>query len=131
MRNNADLQIVIDESEPSIRELLDCSVEELIPLLRDTGSDIYLPVNRILRPEPRARQQLSDLKPVASASWRDLRVVQLENGSIVVERGGDVLPQSKPALREIARDVGVDIMNAVGNPKNTRSLGSDIIKALS
>lgn len=86
------LQIVIDENEPSIRELLDCSVEDLISLLRDTGSDLYLPVNRILRPEPRARQKLSELKTIAAASWRDLRVMQLENGTILVEKGGDALP---------------------------------------
>lgn len=124
------LQIVIDENEPSIRELLDCSIEELMPLLRDTGRKLDLPVSRLIRSDSGERRDMTDLKEVASASWHDLRVVQLENATILVEKDGEVLPQAKPALREIARDVGVDILNSMGNPKNARTLGSDIIKAL-
>ena len=106
------LQIVLDENEPSIRELLDCTVAELQPMLKNTGRD------------------LSDLKVVLSASWEDYRVDQLENGSIQVLRNLQILPQSKPVLREIALSLGVDLLNTMGNPKNTRALGSDVIKAI-
>lgn len=125
------LQIVIDENEPSIREVLDSSVDELRPLLRDVNGSVYLPVNRVLRPEKPAVRQLEHLKELASVTWNSLTVAQLENGTILVREGGEALPQSKASLREIARNIGVDIVNSMGNPKNTRALGADIIKALS
>ena len=74
--------------------------------------------------------RLADLKVVSSATWADYTVVQLENGTIQVRVGPDLLAQAKPALREIAKSIGVDILNTMGNTKNTRSLGSDIIRAI-
>lgn len=123
------LQIVLDETEPSIRELLDCPADDLAPMLRPGSGDLY--VNKLLRVEDPVDQAIpKDLKEVASGVWKHLRVVQLENGTIVVWDGDAPLPQAKPALREIARDIGVDILNGMGNAKNTRTLGADIIKAL-
>lgn len=123
------LQIVLDETEPSIRELLDCSTDELASLLRPGSGDLY--VNKLLRIDEQPAQALpTDLKEVASGVWHHLRVAQLENGTIIVWDGDTPLPQSKPSLREIARDIGVDVLNGMGNAKNTRTLGADIIKAL-
>ena len=124
------LRIVIDENEPSIMEVLDRSVEELRPMLREVNGQVYLPVNRLLRPEKPTARQLENLKEVAVVTWKRLTVSQLENGTILVRDGEEILPQSKASLREIARDIGVDIVNSMGNPKNTRALGADIIKAL-
>ncbi|WP_285674959.1 hypothetical protein [Paralimibaculum aggregatum] len=31
----------------------------------------------------------------------------------------------------LTKDIGVDVLDANGNPKNTRSLGADILTALS
>ena len=59
-----------------------------------------------------------------------LRIVKLENGTILVKDGGATLPQALPVLRDIAREIGVDVLNSAGNQKNTRTLGSDVIKAL-
>ena len=124
------LRIVIDENEPSIMEVLDRSVEEVRPMLREVNGQVYLPVNRLLRPEKPTARQLENLKEVAVVTWKRLTVSQLENGTILVRDGEEILPQSKASLREIARDIGVDIVNSMGNPKNTRALGADIIKAL-
>ncbi|RJE80019.1 hypothetical protein [Paracoccus sp. JM45] len=124
------LQIVLDENEPSIREVLNCSTDELIPMLRDVNGSTYLPVNKILKPAERQSTPLEQMKEVASALWSSFQVTQLENGSIIVRDDGHLLPQAKPVLRDIARQIGVNPMNSMGNAKNTRSLGSDIIKAL-
>ena len=124
------LQIVLDENEPSIRELLDCTVAELQPMLKNSGTGPYLPTHLILQKENKTGRDLSALKVVLSASWEDYRVDQLENGSIQVLRNLQILPQSKPVLREIALSLGVDLLNTMGNPKNTRALGSDVIKAI-
>lgn len=123
------LQIVIDENEPSIRELLDCTVEELQPMLRTLAGSTYLPVHRILS-RKRTVRPLGDLKEVARVAWRAYYIAQLENGTIVVHENGEQLPMAKPALRGIAREVGVDPMNSTGTAKNTRRLGADIIAAL-
>jgi hypothetical protein len=124
------LQIVLDENEPSIRELLDCTVEELQPMLKYTSTGPYLPAHLILQKESEAVSTPSDLKVILSATWENYRIDQLENGSIQVLQDFQILPQAKPVLRNIARSLGVDILNAMGNPKNTRALGNDVIKAI-
>lgn len=124
------LQIVIEESEPSIREVLDCSIEELKPMLRDQGGQLYLPVNRVRSASDLTPADLTSLQEIASSTWKGLRIVKLENGTILVKDGGATLPQALPVLRDIAKDIGVDVLNSAGNQKNTRTLGSDIIKAL-
>lgn len=124
------LQILIEEGEPSIREALDCSVEELRPMLRDVGGQLYLPVNRIRASPEELPRNLAELQVVASANWRNLQIVRLENGTILVKDEGGTLPQALPVLRQVARDLNVDVLNPMGNPKNTRTLGADIIKSL-
>lgn len=124
------LQILIEEGEPSIREALDCSIEELRPMLRDVGGQLYLPVNRIRASPEELPRNLAELQVVASANWRNLQIVRLENGTILVKDEGGTLPQALPVLRQVARDLNVDVLNPMGNPKNTRALGADIIKSL-
>lgn len=120
------LRINLDEGEPSLEELMDLPIGEVLPQLRDIGTALYFPVPR----NPRPSADLSKLKETARATWQGYLVIQLENGMIIVERDGASVNPAKPVLREIARQHGVDIMNVMGNPKNTRSLGSDVIKAL-
>lgn len=124
------LQILIEENEPSIREALDCSVLELRPLLREVGGQLYLPANRMMGEAEASVPNLDNLQVVASTTWQNLQIIRLENGTILVKDGEAILPQALPVLRKIARDVNVASFNSMGNPKNTRTLGSDIIKAL-
>lgn len=125
------LQILIEENEPSIREALDCSIAELRHLLREVGGQLYLPVNRMRGDAEASVPNLKNLQIVASTTWQNLQIIRLENGTILVKDGEATLPQALPALRKIAREVNVDVLNPMGNPKNTRTLGSDIIKVLS
>lgn len=124
------LQIEFDENEPSIRELFHRPVADLAPILKINGTDCYLPTAALIRPASGQPVNLTELKVVASAVWKEHTIIQLENGTIQVLQAGEPLLQAKPTLRLIAREVGVDIMNSMENPKNTRSLGSDIIKAI-
>ncbi len=120
------LRINLDDGEPSLEELMDLPIAEVMPQLRDIGTALYFPVSR----SPRPPADLSKLKETAQATWQGYTISQLENGTIVVERDGAPINPAKPVLREIARQHGVDIMNTMGNSKNTRSLGSDVLKAL-
>lgn len=124
------LQIVLDENEPSIRELLDCTIPELLPKLRTSGGGYQLPTSPLIWPVSAPAVILADLKVVSSATWAEYTIQQLENGTIHVRAASGLLAQAKPALREIAKEVGVEILNTMGNAKNTRTLGSDIIKAI-
>lgn len=118
------LRINLDEGEPSLEELMDLPIAEVLPQLRDIGTALYFPVSR----SPRPPADLSKLKETARAAWQGYLVIQLENGMIIVERDGASVNPAKPVLREIARQHGVDIMNVMGNPKNTRSLGHFLIE---
>ncbi|MHC5269681.1 hypothetical protein ACYSNO_10915 [Enterococcus sp. LJL98] len=56
---------------------------------------------------------------------------KLESGTINVYKTEYVgNRQNKKYLREIASNLGVDILNSRGNEKGTRQLGNDIIKAI-
>lgn len=54
----------------------------------------------------------------------------MENGSIEVERDGEILLPVKPVLRELAIQLNVGLLNSNGNALNTRQLGSQIIKSV-
>lgn len=108
------LQILIEEGEPSIREALDCSIEELRPMLRDVGGQLYLPVNRIRAATEALAKNQTDLQVVASANWRNLQIVRLENGTILVKDEGGTFPQALPLLRQTAHAINIDGANALG-----------------
>ncbi len=124
----------------SIEELLDCAAEDVRARGLSSAGKHVVPISArgvtVDAPEAAGRQVLAPealrkLKETGSARHGPHRIVQYENGSILVETDGVVAPITLPLLRSIAREVGVDVLNASGNKKNTRSMGADIIKALS
>lgn len=134
------LRLVVDEDTVSIEELVDCPAEEIKKLgagsdgtytypIAATGISAGNPGNS--GPSSRSVREIQNLKATGSAMFETHRVVQYENGTILVETNGVVEPVAKPILRKIAKQIGVDILNSAGNAKNTRSLGADIIKVLS
>jgi hypothetical protein len=75
----------------------------------------------------------SEVRPQAetrAANSGGYRVVELESGTIQVWSYGKLIEPTKPALRELARGVGVSLPGASGNECNTRALGSRILDAL-
>ncbi|UES53249.1 hypothetical protein GFK88_17025 [Roseibium aggregatum] len=134
------LRIVVDEDEVSIEEIMDCSASEI--RARGTNSSgkytVYINGPSIgggAAQDGADRRRLSvvelqKLKETGSATYGRYRIVQYENGTILVETEGSAQNVAKPILREIAKEVGVDILNTAGNMKNTRTLGADVIKAL-
>ena len=135
------LRLIVEDDTVSIEEILDCPADEIRQ--RGTSSDgsYTVPIKKWISDSDaqlansgRQRlpvERLRSLKETGSAFHQIHRIVQYENGSILVETNGQVQSMSKPILRQIAKDIGIDILNAAGNMKNTRSLGSDIIKTLS
>ncbi|WP_367715965.1 hypothetical protein AB2N04_17755 [Nitratireductor sp. GISD-1A_MAKvit] len=134
------LRLITDEDEVSIEEILDCSSENLPTHRVNKNGDytIYLGnISKVLeetKGEPRSSripiEQLRKLRETGSAVFEQYKITQFENGSVIVENSGSVEDVAKPILRYIAKNIGVDILNDAGNKKNTRSLGSDIIRSL-
>jgi hypothetical protein len=55
---------------------------------------------------------------------------QLTSGTIHVIHGGQRVEPAKPVLRRFAKKLGISLSNTRGNPRNTRQLGSELIKVL-
>ena len=120
------LRLLVEENEVSIEELLDCTSAEARTTMKvSQGKLIYTPWTQSRGPN------LSALRVIEQGAFHNILVKQLENGTSLVERNGQPENPAKPALREIAVEVGVDLLNSNGNPKNTRSLGADILTVLS
>lgn len=117
---------VDDEAGVSVETLLDSSAEQY---LKDFGSNPNGFVYRIASKRRQVRP-VESLTVVSEAQYKDLVVRQYENGTISVLVDGAVQPVAKPLLREIAAEIGVDLLNANSQPKNTRQLGADVIKNL-
>ena len=119
------LRLVVEENEVSIEELLDCTSADARNEMRVLQRKlVYTPINL-----SRGRN-FSDLRVTEQGKFRGILIKQLENGSILLECNGQPVNPAKPELREVAVEIGDDILNSNGNPKNTRSLGANILTVL-
>jgi hypothetical protein len=64
------------------------------------------------------------------AEFGPYTIRELESGSIEVRRDGNEVKPTKPALREIASKLKLELLNRNGNPLNTRQLGSLVINRI-
>lgn len=75
-------------------------------------------------------KDLSKIPIIKSVHFEQYKIMELENGTIEVEKNGASASPVKPVLREIASELGVNIFNDNGNPYNTRQLGTILIKVI-
>ena len=117
----------INTEEMQVETLLDTSVAEAKVLMNigPTGKST-IAVSKLLS-SPVQKRNLLKVKEVL---WQGYKIVELENGSIEVFCNEELVSPSKPYLREIAKKLGLSILNGNGNPLNTRQLGSLLIKEL-
>lgn len=117
----------VNTEEMQIEILLNAPIAEVISLMTsDGGAKQTLSLARLIK-KPTTR---ADIKSVDEIFYQDMIIRELENGSIEVERCGEVLLPVKPALRELATRLNIGLLNSNGNFLNTRQLGSQIIKNL-
>ena len=117
----------INTEEMQIETLLNVPVAEAISLMTQEGSGKRNISLRRLFKKPKLR---SDIKSIKEVCFQGYIIRELENGSIEVELDGIVLLPVKPALRELAIQLNVGLLNGNGNAFNTRQLGSQIIKSI-
>lgn len=82
------------------------------------------------RGSSRPRRPLSKLTVVETGEFENYKIKRYENDTIEVVLDGQIQSMAKPHLRNIARQIGVDIDYDVGKAKNTRLLGAHIIRKL-
>ncbi len=119
------LRINVDGDEVSIEEVFDGMTEEIIGKCKENGADLTYAI----KPRKKLRP-LDDLQITDEATVGNRRVVQFENGTIVVEVNGVRQSVTKPVLRDIGKELGISVLNENDNLKNTRQLGAEIIAAV-
>lgn len=110
--------------------MLDDTIDELRPNLNEDLGGFQLPISSLLSLFSGEHLDLKDLKIFGQASWQQYQVIQRESGTIWVRESVEYLRSEKAKLKEVARGLGVDLINFLGNAKNTRSSGADIIKVI-
>ncbi|WP_245962071.1 AAA family ATPase [Stutzerimonas urumqiensis] len=93
-------------------------------------------VNEEAFERPEAYRGITDAESVLQESAEEqveydgCTVKRLVSGSIQVWRAGKCEPVTKPALRELAAKLCVELVNAQGAPLTTRQLGARVIAAI-
>ncbi|KAA1160030.1 hypothetical protein EU511_10145 [Pseudoalteromonas distincta] len=117
----------INTDEMQVETLLDMPVEQARLLMSDavTGKSC-ITMSKLINPPVKPRTLLN----VKEAIWNNYKLVELENGTIEVFLNEELVTPSKPYLRDIAKELGISILNGNGNPFNTRQLGSLLLKTI-
>jgi len=114
----------INTEEMQIETLLDATTDEARKLFGENNTKISL--SKLIK-EPK---DLSSIPVVRTATYKEYEIIELENGTIQVFQSDENITPAKPILRDIASELNISILNAAGNPHNTRQLGSLIIKTI-
>ena len=116
--------VYVNVEEVSITIIYDELKDEAEKLMNDSGS---ISMSKILNKQ---KSNIRNMSILNSVNYKNYKIIRLENGEIqVFEKGVEITP-TKPILRLIAKEIGVDVNNSNSNKKNTRVLGWDIIKQL-
>lgn len=110
----------------SIEAIFDKPIDEATAFLTKFDGGYRYMVSRANR-VPKPLENLAELK---SVSFDGYEIVQYENGTIQVLKGGLPTITAKPHLRVIAEKLGFPTHRVNGDEKNTRQMGSGIIQLL-
>lgn len=116
MRINEELEIEV---------LFDAPVEEAKALMSN-GTIAYSKLTSTVK----YNTSLENIAVVNEVEYADYTLMEYENGSITVNKQGNMIIPAKPILRELATKLNVSIVNGNGNQHNTRTLGSLVINSV-
>ena len=117
----------VNEEEMEIQALFDGSVASAIALMKPGSGTKHSISLAALSPK---RKTPKEGKALRIVEWQSYRISELETGSIEVHENESVVTPAKPALRHIASELGLAIVNGSGNPYNTRQLGTLVVDAI-
>lgn len=125
--NHVDRVVVLrmNTAEMQIETLLDAPLDAALELMtNEKNGRRDLAISKLLKPKR------PNIALVKSVEFDGYTIRELENGTIEVEKSGQLVLPAIPVLRELAMRLNIPIVNGSGNALNTRSLGSYIIKSL-
>jgi hypothetical protein len=115
----------MNTEEMQIEILLDAPLAKALEMMSgEKNGRRDLTLSKLLKPK---RPAIASVKVV---EFEGYIIRELENGTIEVEKLGQLVLPAKPTLRELAMSLNIPIVNGNGNALNTRSLGSLIIKSI-
>lgn len=117
----------MNTEEMQIEVLLDAPIGEVLPLLSaGPAGKRSLALSKLVNKVAAVRAAA-----VASeVSFGPFVIRELESGAIELERSGIAMQPVKPALRELAVQLNLGLLNSRGNEFNTRQLGTQIIQSI-
>ncbi|MGX4685850.1 DUF6998 domain-containing protein [Vagococcus sp. JNUCC 83] len=120
--------VYVNVEDLEVQIIYDGLINEAKKLMIDTkdGRDKSISQSKVLK------NSTIEIRSIVmqETEYKNYTVQKLESGTIRVIREGNEVPIVKPVLREIAKEIGVDINNGNGNLKTTRVLGNDVIRQL-
>jgi hypothetical protein len=116
----------VNAEEFQIETLLDATVEDARKKMRPMNGKLCLPFSQVVD----IVALPSDIKVVRTAAYGGYQIDEIENGAIEVELNGEEQTPTLPALRKLAGKLNVSLLSDNGNKRNTRALGSAIIRAI-
>jgi hypothetical protein len=118
----------INTEEMQIETLLNETVDKTLELMNESNSTgkVSISLSKLIQ-SPKERSQISAIN---TESHEKYQIRELENGVIEVDKNGELQSPSRPVLSELASKFNISLLNNNGNPRNTRQLGSLIIKAI-
>lgn len=117
----------VNTEEMQVEILLDAPVAGALALMTPEGEGKrILSLSKLVKKtKPRI-----EIKTTSEVRFQDHVVRELESGTIEIEYNGVIVTPVLPALKELAHQLNIPLLNSNGNPFNTRQLGSQIIKSV-
>ncbi len=117
----------INTEEREVETLLDLRISEALQLMTPAKNGERFLSTSAGTQAGRPRSTLDKTKEV---QYGGFVIRELESGTIEVERDGNVITPTKPALREIAQKLNIGILTGSGSTANVRQLGSRVIRTI-
>lgn len=117
----------VNTEEREIETLLDAPIAKAMELMGpEVGGKRAIALSKlVVRPS-----KLGTAKTVSEVRHGGYTIRELENGSIEAEVNGKPAVPVKSALRELAKELNIGLLNGSGNLHNTRQLGGLIMKSI-
>jgi hypothetical protein len=123
--------LFLNTEEMQIDTLLDASISETQALFSPAKNHkLNLSLSKLRNLSGTKVKPLDEQSILRQAAFQDYIIQELESGSILVFQHKQIIQPAKPALRNLSTTLGLPLLNANGNPMNTRQLGSRVIRQL-
>ncbi len=118
----------INTEEMQIETLLNDTTDNTKKLMskQNVNGKVSISLSKLI---PKAKQR-SEISAIKTVKFEKYTISELENGTIEVLEDGNLVSPAKPTLRKLSSQFNVSELNSNGNSRNTRQLGSLLIKAI-